>query len=244
MEIESSKETECGESMESMSCEDRVALNDPAPTLTNGVESSPGENLDEENARVDGIRLNGDCEVNESSQDGDEEDFPMEEEKEEAKPIDEPLKDELEETMCLEKVTDDNNNNHHISFDEDFIDFKRIKLEKNLKLKQLQIELKNEEAKLILFKRLYYSQQITPNQQQQKTTPQGGLAQQKAQSQIKPGLNNGSLQQTKQNVPNKPMLNGSGLINNSSGQPLIQRTSILNQKVGLIFSKTQFFIFW
>ena len=46
---------------------------------------------------------------------------------------------------------------------------KALKKTKSLKLKQLQIDLKNEEAKLILLKRLYYSQRISnqPLTQQQ-----------------------------------------------------------------------------
>ena len=54
-------------------------------------------------------------------------------------------------------IIDDNNNNTP----ELSIKRKQIKTEKTMQLKQLQIDLKNEEANLILLKRLYYSQRIT-----------------------------------------------------------------------------------
>ena len=97
------------------------------------------------------------------------------------------LNDDEEETDELSKelnklnkmIIDDNNNNTP----ELSIKRKQIKTEKTLQLKQLQIDLKNEEAKLILLKRLYYSQRITSQppttqqtQQQQLKLQQQALA--------------------------------------------------------------------
>jgi hypothetical protein len=98
-----------------------------------------------------------------------------------------------------------------------------LKQAKASKLKQLQIELKNEEAKLILLKRLYYSQRMTqtPLTQQQQLLKQQQLAQlQKNQAMKKPGMN-GLMSQQQQamnpnpsNNPNRSSIMGN---NNVSG---------------------------
>ena len=99
-----------------------------------------------------------------------------------------------------------------------------LKQAKASKLKQLQIELKNEEAKLILLKRLYYSQRMTqtPLTQQQQLLKQQQLAQlQKNQAMKKPGMNGLMSQQQQQamnpnpsNNPNRSSIMGN---NNVSG---------------------------
>lgn len=95
-----------------------------------------------------------------------------------------------------------------------------LKQAKASKLKQLQIELKNEEAKLILLKRLYYSQQMTqtPLKQQQQLLKQQQL--QKNQAMKKPGMN-GFMSHQQQamnpnpnNNPNRSSIMGN---NNVSG---------------------------
>jgi hypothetical protein len=95
-----------------------------------------------------------------------------------------------------------------------------LKQAKASKLKQLQIELKNEEAKLILLKRLYYSQRMTqtPLKQQQQLLKQQQL--QKNQAMKKPGMN-GFMSQQQQamnpnpnNNPNRSSIMGN---NNVSG---------------------------
>lgn len=84
-----------------------------------------------------------------------------------------------------------------------------LKHAKASKLKQLQIDLKNEEAKLILLKRLYYSQRITqtPLTQQQQLLKQQQLAQQqKNMAMKKPGMN-GQIPQQGMN-PNRSSIMG------------------------------------
>ena len=91
--------------------------------------------------------------------------------------------------------------------------YKLLKLEKNLKLKQLKLDLCNEEAKLMLLKRLYYSQKLMPSLQKPQQAPSRG--------QIGAGVQNkGLLQQQQQ----RPLPNSS----NIQQQP---RTLINNNRV-------------
>lgn len=91
-----------------------------------------------------------------------------------------------------------------------------LKQAKAKKLKQLQIDLKNEEAKLILLKRLYYSQRIAsqPLTQQQQLLKQQQLQQQQKNQQMK-----------KANA-----LNNAAAMNNGG----MQRQSIMNNKVWFV----------
>lgn len=85
-----------------------------------------------------------------------------------------------------------------------------LKQAKASKLKQLQIDLKNEEAKLILLKRLYYSQRMTqtPLTQQQQLLKQQQLAQQqKNMAMKKPGMN-GQMQPQQGMNPNRSSIMG------------------------------------
>ena len=97
-----------------------------------------------------------------------------------------------------------------------------LKHAKAQKLKQLQIDLKNEEAKLILLKRLYYSQRIAsqPITQQQQLLKQQQLQQQQKAQQLKK-----SAAMANQALPG-------GLTNGLQGQ----RQSIMNNKVNFMFS--------
>ncbi len=101
-----------------------------------------------------------------------------------------------------------------------------LKHAKAQKLKQLQIDLKNEEAKLILLKRLYYSQRMTS---QPLTQQQQLLKQQQLQQQQK-------AQQLKKSVAMSNQLPSGGLINGMPGQ----RQSIMNNKVNFSFSVDSF----
>ena len=240
MNIESSEETNCGmmaldreESMESSS--EGKERNGTESPVNGDVSSVPGESEEEKKE--------------EEEEPCDEEDFPMEDEDvEEVKleeapttKLDEVIKveeekddkvndAEMEDTTTLDKImiTDDNNNTTLTDHDQDLVDLRQIKLDKNLKLKQLQIELKNEEAKLILFKRLYYSQRITPPA----PNAQSLAAQQKAP--IKPTINQQINLKSQQ--PMKPVLNGNSNVPTApviGGQP--QRASILNKKVCCLY---------
>ena len=96
--------------------------------------------------------------------------------------------------------------------------YKLLKLEKNLKLKQLKLDLCNEEAKLMLLKRLYYSQKLMPSLQKPQQAPNRG--------QIGAGVQNkGLLQQQQQQ---RPLPNSS----NIQQQP---RTLINNNRVFIVF---------
>lgn len=102
--------------------------------------------------------------------------------------------------------------------------YKLLKLEKNLKLKQLKLDLCNEEAKLMLLKRLYYSQKLMPSLQKPQQAPNRG--------QIGAGVQNkGLLQQQQQQQ--RPLPNSS----NIQQQP---RTLINNNRVFIGFV----FFFW
>ena len=94
-----------------------------------------------------------------------------------------------------------------------------LKHAKAQKLKQLQIDLKNEETKLILLKRLYYSQRIAS---QPLTQQQQLLKQQQLQQQQK-------AQQLKKSAAMANQALAGGLLN---GIP-VQRPSIMNNKVSL-----------
>lgn len=118
-----------------------------------------------------------------------------------------------------------------------------LKQAKSLKLKQLQIDLKNEEAKLILLKRLYYSQRISnqPLTQQQQLLKQQQMQQHAKNQQLKKanaaaaalnnqaGTNNGHLPTNNQrsiiNNKNHPQLNQNRTTGNNS---LLNRGNQIN----------------
>lgn len=126
----------------------------------------------------------------------------------------EQIKKQLEKLNQLAEI--DVNNNSEL-FRSRRTAFKHAKAQK---LKQLQIDLKNEEAKLILLKRLYYSQRIAsqPANQQQQLLKQQQLQQQQKAQQIKKsatlvnqglsdGLTNGLQGQRQSIMNNKPQSN-------------------------------------
>lgn len=115
------------------------------------------------------------------------------------------------ELAKLNKLADLNSNNNSELFRSKRTALKHAKA---LKLKQLEIDLKNEETKLLLLKRLYYSQRIAsqPLAQQQQLLRQQQLQQQQKAQQLKknaslaanqsPSLGNGMQRQSIMN--NKP----------------------------------------
>lgn len=116
--------------------------------------------------------------------------------------------EELErELKALSKLVElDTNNNSEMYRSKRTL----LKQTKANKLKQLQIDLKNEEAKLILLKRLYYSQRMTqaPLTQQQQLLKQQQLAQQqKNMAMKKPGMN-GQMQPQQGMNPNRSSIMG------------------------------------
>lgn len=106
-----------------------------------------------------------------------------------------------------------------------------LKREKALKLKQLQLELKKEEAKLILFKRLYYSQRIVPSQQNnQQSQQRNPNSLQQRQNQ----LNNSNVNNKNAHIINnnnvKPGIPG----NNGNGNQLQNQKALLSNKQKVI----------
>lgn len=128
------------------------------------------------------------------------------------------------ELKALSKLVELDTNNNSEMFRSKRSLLKQVKANK---LKQLQIDLKNEEAKLILLKRLYYSQRMTqtPLTQQQQLLKQQQLAQQqKNMAMKKPGMTGQMPQQQGMN-PNRSSIMGNN--NNQRNQMVNQQNQML-----------------
>ncbi len=172
------------------------------------------------NDEYDEIDENGVCKSPESLHNGQPNGVISDQEPEAEKEV------EMVETKMA--IDDNNNNDRSFNIEEQIKRINKVKLlksEKSLKLKQFQLDLCNEEAKLILLKRLYYSQHIPPSQaQQQRSSMQqnGG-----------PMANKQLMLQQQQRMANQQILNNG----NPSG--LNPQRSIINKKV----FKLAFFFF-
>jgi len=119
-----------------------------------------------------------------------------------------------------------------------------LKREKHFKLKQLQLDLKKEEAKLMLLKRLYYSQHIVPqpgNSVNNNNNSNSNANQQR-------NLHN-SLQQKQNQLNNSNSKNPSQLIKNNQAPSFnnlnnqLQQQQAQNQKQQLLNKKVSCYLF-
>lgn len=118
-----------------------------------------------------------------------------------------------------------------------------LKREKHFKLKQLQLDLKKEEAKLMLLKRLYYSQHIVPQ-------PGNSVNNNNSNSNANQQRNlHNSLQQKQNQLNNSNSKNPSQLIKNNQAPSFnnlnnqLQQQQAQNQKQQLLNKKVSCYLF-